>query len=203
MWLQAAFSHADLVLFAEKLFPVHLALEEGNKEGRHIYLGRPKSMELVAGKGLRVDMRARVLWPLLGIDVPIDVPNVTAMMTLEMARLDGEDVFSLSPVIEALDVTHLPGFVESALMGAINAAIAKEHAALTWRFTHTLDFRLPIPEAEEPARRLHVSARWGDVVVTADGITLIAALDADLNARGAPNADDPTLGWAPAKSLDA
>ncbi|MFI5297331.1 MAG: hypothetical protein ACHREM_04475 [Polyangiales bacterium] len=186
MWLQAAFSQKDLVVFAQNLFPVHLALEGGDERGRHLYLGKPRTLELVADQGLRVEMRARVRWPMLGINMPIDVPNVTALLRLKVMQRGGEDVFAFAPEIEALDVTHLPGFADDSLMKAINAEIAKDHDALTWRFTHTLDFQVPIPEVATPARRLHLVAKWGDVVVTKDGVQLVATFNAELSRRGEP-----------------
>jgi hypothetical protein len=202
MWLQAAFSREDVVLLAEQLFPIHLAVEDGDKDGRHVYLARPRILEMVVDKGLRVQMRARVRWPVLGIDVPIDVPNVTALFTVQMAQLDGEAVFSLVPEIEALDVTHIPDFVAHGLMGSINAAIAKDHAALTWRFTRTLDFRIPIPEADARARRLHLAAKWGDVRVTADGVTVVATLTAEVTPRGEADPNDPAIAWKPSAALE-
>ena len=203
MWLQAALSRADLVTFAERLFPVHLALEEDDESGRHLYLGQPRTLEFVVGEGLRIELRARVRWPLLGIDLPIDVPSVTAMLRLRMAHVDGEDVFAFEPELEALDVSHLPGFVDRGLMKAINAAIAEDHAALTWRFTQTLDFHLRIPEAASHARRVRLAAKWGDVRVTEDGVTIIASLDAEVSARGEPSADEPSIAWAAAKALES
>jgi hypothetical protein len=185
MWMQAALSLKDLTVFAQKLFPVHLALEGGNAHGRHVYLGQPRTFELVADQGLRVEMRARVRWPLLGIEVPIDVPSVTAMLRVKVLQRDGEDVFAFAPEIEELDISMLPGFVDRGLKNAVNKAIAGDLDHLTWRFTHTLDFVVDVPEAV-PARRLHLAAKWGDVVVTAEGLLLVATFDADLSERPTP-----------------
>jgi hypothetical protein len=185
MWLQAALSLKDLTVFANKLFPVHLALESGDAHGRHIYLGKPRTFELVADQGLRVEMRARVRWPLLGVAVPIDVPSVTAMLRIKLLERHGEDVFAFVPELEALDVSMLPGFVDRGLKTAINKAIATDLDRLSWRFTHSLDFVIPMPEADVPPRRLHLAAKWGDVVVTAEGVQLVATFDADLSERQA------------------
>lgn len=183
MWLQAALSLRDLTTFALELFPVHLALEGDAAHGRHLYLGKPRTFELVADQGLRVEMRARVRWPVLGVDVPIDVPSVTAMLRIKVVERAGEDVFAFAPEIEALDVTHLPAFVDRGLKGAINAAIASDLDRLTWRFTHTLDFAVAIPEATASPRRLHLAAKWGDVVVTSEGVKLVATFTSDLSDR--------------------
>jgi hypothetical protein len=185
MWLQAALSLKDLTVFAQKLFPVDLALEGGDVKGRHLYLGKPRTFELVADEGLRVEMSARVRWPLLGVAVPIDVPSVTALLRIKVLERNGEDVFAFVPELEAIDVSLLPGFIDRGLKQAINKAIATDLDHLSWRFTHTLDFVIPLPEATVPSRRVHLVAKWGDVVVTKEGVKLVATFDADLSDRQA------------------
>ncbi|MFI5297996.1 MAG: hypothetical protein ACHREM_07850 [Polyangiales bacterium] len=200
MWLQAAFTHQDIVSIAEKLFPVHLALQGEDRRGRHLYLGQPRTMELVAGVGLRAQMRARVRWPILGLDPPVNLSNVFVLLKIKVARHEGEDVFAFAPELERLDVASLPRGVDRALLHAINAELDKEYAALTWRFTHTLDFYVPIPEATQHPRRLHLAAKWGNVVVSKDGVTLVATFDAEVRQRH-DDMPDSSARWAdPARS---
>lgn len=173
MWLQATLTREDLQAFADQILPLRIVL--GDNDDRRIYLGKPRKLELLENRGMSIETHARVHWPVLGMSVPIEVPSVSFVLEPHVTHKDGEDLLAFRLVLTDVDLTHVPGLIERPLVHLLNEELAKKDDLFVWDFTKTLDFKFPLPDAIEPARRFRLSAAWGEVKVTTEGLTLLVS----------------------------
>jgi hypothetical protein len=187
MWLQAIFTPADLERVLGEITPLAIALDD-QAHDRYLWLERPSQVETPASKGLRIVTSARLQWNVMGIPVPILLRSVTLLLTPSIARRDGKDMLAFEARIEHADLTGVPEFVENGLLERMNEELAKERAQLVWHFMDTLDFHFNLPDAMQPARQMHLFARWGALRMTEEGVAVAASFS--LNAESPQAARD-------------
>ncbi len=138
----------------------------------HLRILNPKDVVLVEDRGLRLTCEAEILWPVLGIEVPIRVESLTLMLGLELSPTLGEEVIVLVPELEDIDVSWIPHLFDRQVKEKINHELGKQRAALSWRFFQTLSHFFALPELLDPVRGLDVQVAWGKLRVSEDAVVL-------------------------------
>jgi hypothetical protein len=85
MWLEAIVSKEDLVAFLPSVLPLKFDLSDGGD----VFLHDPSEIALVAASGLRFVCKAKLHYPVLGINVPITVSSVSALIRPHIVKADG------------------------------------------------------------------------------------------------------------------
>ena len=172
MWVEAIFSKDDLAAVLADLCPLTIALGQEAGADQYLRLLNPKNVLLVENRGLRLTCEAELLWPVLGIDVPIRVESLTLMLGLELSPVVGEEVIVLKPELEDIDVSWVPQLLDRKVKDRINHELGKQQAALSWRFFQTLSRFFVLPELLNPVGGLDVQVAWGKLRVSEEAIVL-------------------------------
>jgi uncharacterized protein YneR len=178
MWLQAILTAEDIKQRLTETTPLRIGLDKAAPD-RSLWLSPPSEVTLVPDVGIRVVVRARVHWDLLGIGFPFTIQKLTVMLTPTVRQEEGKDALRFTARVEEADCPVLPGMVETPLIARLNEVLAKDDAALVWNFMETLDFNFDLPESLQPTRKLRLFARWGAVRVSEEGLSLAVAFGVD------------------------
>ena len=190
MWVEAIVSLEDFHSLAAELFPVRVHL--GPAESDHyLFLSAISEVSLVEGRGLRLVCDAQIRWPVLGMDVPINVERLTVMLEPWVPNEGGE--LYLGVQLEHADVAWVPALLDTKIVAAINEALQKRREDLSWNFAKALSHDFALPEMLQPLRALGLKAAWGKTRVTSEGVVLVVSFKAyairrDLAAGHAPDA---------------
>jgi hypothetical protein len=170
MWLEAVFSKGDFVLLAEELLPLTIHLGHPVTADHYVQLNGPADVSLVEGKGLRLACKAQVRWPVLGIDIPVNVDSLTVLLEPSVATTLGEDEAVFKLEIESADVAWVPALVDRGIVHSINEALNKKGAELHWQFAKTLSHVFGMPEFLQPLHALSLKVAWGKVRTTEEAV---------------------------------
>lgn len=188
MWVEAIVSLEDFQALAAELFPVrvHLGAADSN---HYLFLSATSEVSLVEGRGLRLVCDAQIRWPVLGMDVPINVDRLTVMLEPSVEDEGGE--LFLGVQLEHADVAWVPALLDAKIVGAINEALEKRRAELSWNFAKALSHDFPLPEMLQPVRALGLTAAWGKTRVTSEGVVLVVSFKAHAIEKDSQQADAP------------
>jgi len=185
MWLDAIVTSNDLQKVLDQLTPVKVPL--GSRG--HLFFEAPVDVSLVADRGLRVRCHAKLLWPVLGIDVGITVSSMTILVVPSIEARDGERVIVLAPEVEALDLALLPDIGDAELRGFINRELQEKRVELPWNYRQTLDHQFPLPDWFRSGATFDIRSDGAAVKVTNDSIGLAIGMSASIE-RNAVQGDD-------------
>ncbi|MDB4998641.1 MAG: hypothetical protein JWM74_6073, partial [Myxococcaceae bacterium] len=187
--------------------PITLDLDD---EGNHVTLHEPKSVELIPDRGLRVECAANVLWTVLGIQVPITLHKVTAILRPEIVKGEHGDKLVFGLVIEHADFAGVPTMIDDHLTDKINEAVEAEHLDLSWDFSESLSGAFPMPASLRPLDTLSLTVAWGKLRVTEEAFVLAISFHSDISRHETtgPSAHpklnaNPEPEPEPVRSLDA
>jgi hypothetical protein len=172
MWVEAILSKDDLAAVVADLCPLTIALGQGAGTDQYLRLLNPKNVVLVENRGLRLTCEAEILWPVLGIDIPIRVESLTLMLALELSPTADQEVIVLKPELEEIDVSWVPQLFDRKVKERINQELGKQQDALSWRFFQTLSHFFVLPELLNPVGGLQVQVAWGKLRVSEEAIVL-------------------------------
>jgi len=175
MWIEAIISQADFAALAAELFPLSIHLGAADSE-HYLLLSAATALSLVEGRGLRFTCDAQLRWPVLGIDVPINVHGLTVLVEPSVA--EGSESLQLAVHLEHANVSWLPGLVDAKIVAAVNDALDKKRAELSWNFAKALSHEFQLPELLQPLRALDLKAGWGKIRVTAEAMVLVISFRA-------------------------
>ena len=175
MWVEAIVSLEDFQSLAAELFPVRVHLGAADSD-HYLFLSATREVALVEGRGLRLVCDAQIRWPVLGMDVPINVERLTVMLEPSVPNEGGE--LFLDVQLEHADVAWVPALLDTKIVAAINEALQKRRADLSWNFAKTLSHVFPLPEMLQPLRGLGLKAAWGKTRVTSEGMVLVVSFHA-------------------------
>jgi hypothetical protein len=175
MWVEAIISRDDFAALATELFPLSVHLGASDSE-HYLLLSAATAVSLVEGRGLRFTCNAQIRWPMLGMDVPINVEGLTVLV--EPSVPDGGESLVLGVQLEQANVSWLPAFVDAKIVEAVNHALEAKSSELCWNFTKTLSHEFPLPELLQPLRALDLNVAWGKVRVTAEALVLVVSFRA-------------------------
>jgi hypothetical protein len=185
MWLQATITREDLQTYLDELLPLRIALDSGDEGARVFHLQAPRRVELIPSVGVRLETSAHLVWPVLGIDVPATIRSVQVLFEprIEVSS-DNEPALGFRVYVEHLDLSLVPGIVESAIVDVINGELAHPGRLPSWKFTRMLDFRFDVPSALGFAGQMRLFASWADVKINEDGLTLAMSWRAGVEREG-------------------
>ncbi len=175
MWVEAIVSLEDFHALAAELFPVRVHLGAANSD-HYLFLSAISEVSLVEGRGLRLVCDAQIRWPVLGMDVPINVDRLTVMLEPSVPNEGGE--LYLGVQLEHADVAWVPALLDSKIVAAVNEALQKRREELSWHFAKALSHDFALPEMLQPLRALGLTAAWGKVRVTREGVVLVVSFKA-------------------------
>lgn len=175
MWLEAIVSQEDFASLAVELLPLSVHLGPLDSE-HYVFLSAATEVELVQGRGLRIRCNAQIRWPILGMDIPINIGGVT-LLAEPSVPADGESLlFELR--LEHADVAWVPSGLEAKIVDAINDALRENSRDLSWNFTKALSHEFRLPELLQPLRALGLKVAWGKVRTTHDAMVLAVSFNA-------------------------
>jgi hypothetical protein len=192
MWLEAIVSLEDFQALAAELLPVRVQLGAADSD-HYLFLSAASQVSLVEGRGLRVVCNAQIRWPVLGMDIPINVDSLTVMLEPSVPNESGELLVGVQ--LEHADVAWVPSMVDKKIVAAINEALQQKNAELAWRFDTALSHDFALPEMLQPVRALGLKAGWGKVRVTGEAMVLAISFHAHaLGAGELQHAPEGALG---------
>jgi hypothetical protein len=178
MWVEAVLLAEDLDRLVAQFAPLNIALGAG-----HLLLTDPGPCVLVPDVGLRVVCKAKVHWPVLGIDVPVTLHSLTVLVRLEVAP--GEEglrlVFKLE--IEDVDLAAVPKMFAHRITEMANAELVRKEVELSWGFARTLTHSFHLPASMESVDSLDLAVTAGRVKILSDGIGLAVKFDSAVMRR--------------------
>jgi hypothetical protein len=175
MWLEAIVSLEDFQALAAELLPVRVQLGAADSD-HYLFLSAASQVSLVEGRGLRVVCSAQIRWPVLGMDIPINVDSLTVMLEPSVPSESGELLVGVQ--LEHADVAWVPSVLDKKIVAAINDALNQKNAELVWRFDTALSHEFALPEMLQPVRALGLKAGWGKVRVTDEAVVLAISFHA-------------------------
>jgi hypothetical protein len=182
MQLCAILTREDLASALDQITPLSVTL----RRRRVIWLGRPSTVELVAGRGLRLRGDARFTWDVGGIAVPVNLRSWQVLLVPSFALRGARHVLALDPELESLDFKSVPVFLDTKITAAINDGLAAQKNRLAWDFGKSLSLVRSLPESVAPGGELRLGPRGGQVTVSEDDVRL--TLDFELEIARATSA---------------
>ena len=178
MRLTAVISREEIVALIRSLMPMRIAIDE--RRGRAVILGRP-DVELVAGRGLRARGDARIAWDVAGVPIPVTVQAWQVILVPRVVPRGRSHWLTFEPVLEALDLKRVPGFVDDKILAAAREGILRNRDRLAWDFARAFTKRWPMPR--RIGGQLDLVAGDGAVTVTAAELRLEIHLEARIAER--------------------
>ncbi|WP_146645669.1 hypothetical protein [Labilithrix luteola] len=198
MQLCAVITKDDLAGVIREITP--LDVEVSRRPRRMISLGRPGRVELVPSAGLRVAGDAKLRWEVAGLSIPITVRAWQILLRPSVVLRDGVYVLAFDPVLENLELKHVPGFLDERVAPTLNEALTSQRKKLVWNFTKTLSMHRPLSDKLSPKVKLDVAPTGGEVNVTSSALELTLHFDGHVNPRDAAAARGPTSSPSPSPS---
>jgi hypothetical protein len=187
VWLEAILTVHDLQAILRQFCPAVFRLGDSGE----LELDEPTDVTLIDGRGMRVVCAAKLLWPVLGIHVPVSARSVAVMISPVVERagegnLEGEDagetlVFKMH--IEHIDVTLLPAFVDDRVTARVNEELEKKHVELAWKFPDTLSHVFQLPDALLSTSALGLEVVSGSVRVTDSALAFAISFRTQVHRR--------------------
>lgn len=176
MQLCAVLAKDEVIAAVSEITP--LEIEIARQPRRVVALGRPSVIELVHGAGLRLGGGARVTWDVAGLSVPVTVRRWQLLLLASIADRGGAQVLAFDPVLESLELEHVPGFLADRIASAVNEGLSAQRRRLAWNFTKTLSWRRVLPARFSPPSRFELVPGAGRVEVTTSEVRLSVQLRA-------------------------
>jgi hypothetical protein len=183
MWLEAIVSQDDFSAFGAEVLPLTIHLGEPSS-GHYLSLSAPAEVSLVENRGLRITCNADIHWPVLGMEIPVHVQGLTVLLEPKVSSAassttpGGDDALSLGMQIEHADVAWVPAALDAKIVEAINAALEKKSAELSWHFAKTLGHLFELPALVQPLYGVDLKVAWGKVRTTTEAMVLVVSFHA-------------------------
>jgi hypothetical protein len=182
MWLEAILTKRDLETVLQQFAPLTIRLGDGGR----LLLADPTEVLLFPEGGLGVVCSATVQWPILGIDVPVALKNLT-LRVLPVV----ETTTAGSPLVFRLQVDHtgvavLPAMLDDRVTAMINEELRRRNVELSWKFIETLSHEFGLPDSLVSAASISLVARAGVVKATDKALGLAVEFTTAVHARSAP-----------------
>jgi hypothetical protein len=181
MWLEAIVSAADLQRTLARFAPVTIRLGEG---GGALALESPSEVTLLANRGVRVVCRARLVWPVIGVRVPMTIRSLVILLCPIIEAQPRGDVLVFKLEIEHADFALIPTFIDNRITSQINAQLAEKHVELSWSYTETLHHVFRMPQALDAVESLALVVDGAIVKVTTEAVGLAVSLHSDVRRAG-------------------
>ena len=180
MRLEAHLTTGDLQHVLAQLTPLSVALDPDSPQ-RQLSIEPPSAVALEKDRGLRVVTQLQLCWDVIGVRVPVTLRRVEILLSPRIEWQALQPVLTFGLRIENADVSAIPSFLRGVLVARVNEALARPDVRVVWRFMETLSFEFPSPPQIQPALRMRLFARGGEVQVQDDALRL--AVDWGLTAE--------------------
>ena len=181
MWIEAILSNTEVTTLVDELLPLTIALGHGE-----IHLHDPIETSLVADAGIRVVCKARVKWPIVGVDVPVVMHSLAVMLEPRIAERPDGRAFVLGLHLDHADVAGIPTIVDDEITRAVNRELEEKRVELAWTFGKTLGRAVPLPAMLAEVDALELAAPDAKVKVTNEALGLALRIEARVRRRGEP-----------------
>jgi hypothetical protein len=176
MWLDAVVTSSDLQQVVAELTPATIPLGQRG----HLFFDTPADVSLVADRGLQIRCHAKLLWPILGIDVAITIRSMTLLVIPSIELRDGNRVVVFAPEVDALDLALLPDVGDAEVRAFINRELHEKRIELPWNYHETLDHQFALPGWFGRAAIFEIRSNGAAIKVTNDQIGLAIAISASV-----------------------
>jgi hypothetical protein len=180
MFVEIIVPRADLVTLLETALPLIVHLDGGGS----LDIFGLEDVALVAGEGVRIQCKARLHWPALGISFQATLNAITVMLRPHVVKTEGGESLVLDAGVEHIDFAALPDFADEAIRTRVNDALRARHGELGIEFTKLLRGALAAPANVTPASTLSFEAAWGKLRIDAEAIVFVVSVRAEIT-RGA------------------
>jgi hypothetical protein len=180
MWLEAIIARDDLVDLMRRFLPVKIDLGGGT-----LTAFEASDIELVPDMGLRVRSKAEVEWPLLGIDLPVALHELTVLLRPQILARDGVDKLVFGLEIEHADLAGVPTFLDNRITERVNRELQDKHVELAWDFARALTHVFDLPRTLSLAEALALDVAWGRIRITDEALVLAVSFHANVLREGA------------------
>jgi hypothetical protein len=186
MWAEIIITRDDLARVLTEAFPFRVRLGDPGTD-HSLSMSDLGDVRLVAGSGLRIECKAHVHWPLLGIDFPVEVSDLVLLLVPTVEGGKNGDRLVFRAVIERADFAALPTLIGEQITSAVNSSLTAKAAELSWDFSRALTYLAPLPSLLDPLASFAIRPAWGKVRVTEEGVVYAASFHSSIVRRGDPN----------------
>lgn len=144
MHIKAHLEEATVKTLLGELLPVTIVLDEAEGDSRWMRIDPARSVDFVAGQGLRLDVSGQLHWKTAGVPVLLTIHS--AQLLIRPALVDDAQGPRLvfRPSLEQMDLKSVPGFLDSGIAAIVNKRLDAEGDKLAWRFGRDLANRFPL-----------------------------------------------------------
>jgi hypothetical protein len=190
MHITARLDEVTLRQLLNELLPVTILLDDGarpgDRSGRWVTIDQPRTVDFVAGEGLRLVAGGRIRWVAAGVPVEatLHAAHVLLRPVIASDKHGGRLVFH--PSLEEADLKNVPALVDRGVAALVNRQLEGRSDQIAWDFGRTLAFSVALPPALDGVSALQLSVQNGQVTVTDHAMEL--TLQLSLHFRRSPGA---------------
>ena len=185
MWIEAMLSRDEIAGLVEQLMPLKILLGDDEKRSRSLNLLEPREVTLVAGVGLRVVCRAVIVWPVLGVALPVSLSSLGVLLRPTISEHEGGQQLLFRIELEHTDLVGLPAWFDVRLTERINKEMSERKVQLKWDFIKTLSHSFALPDVLEPVETFALHGENGTVTITENELKLRVDFRAQISRPGA------------------
>jgi hypothetical protein len=183
MWTEIIIPREDLARLLGQAFPLTIRLGDADSDNS-LALSDLKDVRLVPDRGLRVECKARVRWPVLGIEIPVALNALTLLLVPSIGRGPDGDTLVFRIVLEHADFAAVPELLDKRITSTINSKLAAKDAELSWDLSRTLTLSTPLPELLEELEAFALRPRWAKVRITDEAVVYAISFNTALVRTG-------------------
>lgn len=183
MWTEIIIPRDDLARLLEQAFPLTIRLGDADSDNS-LSLSDLGDVRLVPDAGLRVECKARVRWPVLGIELPVTVKALTLLLVPSIGPGPHGDMLLFRLGIEHADFSAVPDMLDQRITAAINQKLAAKEAELRCDFSKLLTLSAPLPALLEELDAFALRPRWLKVRVTDEAVVYAVSFNTGLVRQG-------------------
>ncbi|MEO9143094.1 MAG: hypothetical protein ABI332_12535 [Polyangiaceae bacterium] len=187
MWIEATLGKADLVKVAEQLAPLEIKLGDDNDGS--LRLTDPREINLLPAVGLYINCSGKLLWPVLGIKLPVTFHALRVRVLPSIENTPAGDTLAFKLEVEHADIAAVPDIIDDHITDVINRELAKKGFSLKWGFSETLTTSFKLPASFVVPRGIGVKVKSGIVRITDEALVLAVSFDSSVERH-----DENTIG---------
>ncbi len=159
MFVEALVLREDLRALVAEALPLTIRLDDTGDSRCALALTEVLEIALVPERGIRLVCKARLHWPLLGIDAPLTVNALRVLFIPAVRPSPSGEALTFGITLERADISGVPSVLDDAISQSVNDRLA--HVELSWDFSKTLANVVPLPILLEELDALRTPCRVG------------------------------------------
>ena len=176
MHIIARLEEATLRELLDELLPVTILLDDEGKEGRWVAIEPARTVDFVAGEGLRLVAGGRIRWIAAGVPVEATLHSARILLRPVIAEDKHGGRLVFRPSLEEADLKNVPGIFDRGIVALVNKQLEGRGDQIAWDFGRSLALSVALPPALDGLESLQLSVRNGQVTVTDHAIELALSL---------------------------